>query len=144
MPDRYRPFLYQLRGEAYLQVGQPYRSALERIELGAFLPDQTSARENREQILAALQQLTARQVQSYLQLHRPDDEMFGWLALVEMLKVDVCGGQPVDAVLASWRSRFPQQPANRDNVTELQISYDLKFSQPTEIAVLSPIADQTE
>ena len=92
VPDDYRPLLHRLRATAYLEAGQPYRSAMERIELGAFLLDPIVARDNREQIIAALQRLTALQVQSYLQLHHPDDEMFGWLALVEMVKIDVFGG----------------------------------------------------
>ena len=140
VPDNYRVLLHRLRAAAYLEAGQPYRSASEHIELGAFLLDPVVARDNREQILAALQRLTARQVQSYLQLHHPDDEMFGWLALVEMLKVDLFGGQPVDAVIASWRSRFPQHPANRDSVAGLLDDYDLEFSQPAQVALLLPLS----
>jgi outer membrane PBP1 activator LpoA protein len=141
-PDRYRALLHRMRAEAFLDAGQPYRCARERIALADWLMDPDLAKENREAILSALQRLSGRQLTDRIARHRPDEEMYGWLVLVTLLKTQVFEGQPASLVIAGWRSRFPQHPANQDSIATLLEDYDLGFDKPDQVALLLPLSDE--
>ncbi|MFK7955807.1 MAG: penicillin-binding protein activator [Lysobacterales bacterium] len=150
----YQPAVQRLRGRALAKNGQPYRAAQALIAYGQSLTDIDLAADNRAEIFRVLTPLSSRRALDLLDQHQPDDEMYGWLALVADIKRGLFSGQRSDRnpgqagstigqadlaeTLAAWRLRFPTHPAARDSLENLMGGTQVQSASPDRIAVLLP------
>ncbi|MEM9301182.1 MAG: penicillin-binding protein activator [Pseudomonadota bacterium] len=138
LDDSYRPLFHRLRAEALLESGQPYASAVERVRLGALLPDPARRAANGQEILGALQQLTTEQARRLMALNEPTSEIHGWLDLVATVKDALFAGRSLARTVADWEQRYPIHPAAPDVTAQLVEDYGVGVSAPRLIAVLLP------
>ncbi|MEM9182432.1 MAG: penicillin-binding protein activator [Pseudomonadota bacterium] len=155
-PAPYQPQVHRLRGRALAQNGQPYRAAQELIAFGQSPLAPQTARENRAEILRTLTPLSARRALDLLSQHQPEDEMYGWLALVADIKNSLFAGAearrdlPPGSVpssqadlaetLAAWRLRFPSHPGASDSLDDLLGGAPVQSATPDRVAVLLPFS----
>jgi len=139
LPEAFRLIYHRLRADAFLNTSQPYASALERLQLQTWLNKPEDLLENDQAILQALRQLSAYEASSLQNRHQPEEEIFGWLALIADLKQAVFSGEPAADAVALWASRFPGHPANRQSISDLVLEYELDFAKPNKIALLVPM-----
>ncbi len=148
-PAPYQPSVQRLRGRALAENGQPYRAAQALIAYGQSLNDTALATDNRAEIFRVLTPLSSRRALDLLSQHQPDDEMYGWLALVADIKSGLFSGQRDDRstgtadlaeTIAAWRLRFPTHPAARDSLENLMGGTQVQSASPDRIAVLLPFS----
>ncbi|MDX1568934.1 MAG: penicillin-binding protein activator [Xanthomonadales bacterium] len=140
LPEAYRGLYLKTRGQVLAAADQPYASAVERLRLADELLDPELARQNRLAVLEALQQLSVQELTRLLRRHDPEEEIYGWMALVSSAKQAVFSSQPIRAAVDAWRERFPDHPANLEAADALISSYDVSFSSPRRIALILPLS----
>ncbi len=147
-PQAYQPAVHRLRGRALAENGQAYRAAQALISYGESVRDPQQAAENRAEIFRVLTPLSSRRALDLLGQHQPEDEMYGWLALVADVKnslyagSDPGTGNPRDLAetLAAWQLRFPAHPAATDRLESLLGTAQVQSAVPDRIAVLLPFS----
>ncbi|MEM9532937.1 MAG: penicillin-binding protein activator [Pseudomonadota bacterium] len=143
-PAPYRPLVLRQRARELAANGQPYRAGLALVEYGQTLTDLEQAERNRADILRTLTPLSGNRALDLLSSHQPDEEMYGWLALVADIRGSLQGSDPRTAdlaeVVAAWRLRFPAHPAAGDQLELLLGGTPVQNLDPDRIAVLLPFS----
>jgi len=131
--------VYQIRAQAFLHAGYPVESVKTRVQMDALLTDETQLKNNHQAIwetLSLLPETTLHQL-SLTPLH---PVFLGWVELAKVAKRGQIDWQHLQDGIAKWRKRYPNHPAAKIFIAELDRKQIELLERPTHIAVMLPFS----
>jgi outer membrane PBP1 activator LpoA protein len=128
----------RLRAAAFLQNGQFFPSARERVLLDPLLIDPEEQLDNASAIWEALNSLTDAELQR-LRTSPPPDPLSGWLELVELTRLYLQQPDALAEVTPHWAQRYPGHPASRAFIAKLLDTMRVAGQPPSRMALLLPL-----
>jgi hypothetical protein len=129
---------HRLRAEAYLQDGQFFPGARERVLLDPLISDPDDQLANEFAIWAALNSLSDTDLQQLRTVPAPDP-LSGWMELVELTRLYMQQPEALEQILPHWQRRYPEHPAQRAFIAKLLDSMRGAGQPPDKIALLLPL-----
>ena len=130
--------VYQIRARAFLDAGYPVESAKTRVQMDALLTDEAALQGNHQTVwetLSLLPETTLHQL-SLTPLH---PIFLGWVELAKVAKDGQIDWQHLQEGIIQWRKRYPDHPAVKVFITQLDSQQIELLDHPTHIVVLLPL-----
>ncbi len=139
LPSDQQIKVYQIRAQAFLHAGYPVESAKTRVQMDALLTDEAQQQANHQAIwetLSLLPETTLHQL-SLTPLH---PIFLGWVELAKVAKRGQIDWQHLQDGIAKWRKRYPDHPAAKIFIAELDRKQIELLERPTHIAIMLPFS----
>lgn len=139
LPKDQQIMVYQIRAQAFLHAGYPVESTKTRVQMDALLTDEAQKQSNHQAIwetLSLLPETTLHQL-SLTPLH---PVFLGWIELAKVAKRGQIDWQHLQDGIAKWRQRYPNHPAAKIFIAELDSKQVELLERPAHIAVMLPFS----